>query len=224
MDLSPYHFGARRDDEVVALVTRLRYLTADQVARCLFQARRRVAARRLLRLVGQGRLQTRRLAATYGPAVYFASSRSFSRAVREALAVTELYCRLIETKPASATLDRFDVELPSGSIRPDALLVARVAGRDKAVLLEWDTGSTALERVARKVPAYEAFAAGGGHRRSSWWRTGMEVSVVVAVPEFRTDPLLRLIPRLATSLRPQIVPHERLLQNPWKTCVALREG
>lgn len=215
MGLTTYQLGLRRDEEVVGLITRLRFMTADQVARCLFQGRRRVAARRLQRLVELERLKAQRLAGLSGPMVYWAPPRAFSRAVREALAVSELYCRLTETKGSHAELQRFDVEVPHQRIRPDAVIVGSVSGRTQAILLEWDTGSTALERVGQKIPAYEAYAKSGDYRKTGWWKPGIPVTVVLAVPRGRKQALTDLWTRLSHDLPPGVVAHDEILRNPW---------
>lgn|GEM_PF-3296979 len=215
MGLNGYQIGLQRDDQTVELVTRLRFMTADQVARSLFQGRRRVAARRLQRLVELERLKAQRLGGASGPMVYWAPPRGFSRAVREALAVSELYCRLTETRGPRTELQRFDVEVPHQRIRPDAVIVGAADGKAQAVLLEWDTGSTALERVGQKIPAYEAYAKSGEYRKTGWWKPGLEVAVVMAVPTIRQEPLTELWRRLSAALPPKVVTHNELLRNPW---------
>jgi len=216
MGVTAYQLGQERDSAMVALISRLRFMTADQVSRCLFQGRRRVAARRLQRLVETGRLRSQRLEGSSGPAVYWTPTRIYSRAVREALAVSELYCRLMETRPTTAKLLRFDVEVPHTTVRPDAVIVTATEGRPRAVLLEWDTGTTALERVAAKIPAYEAYAKSGNYRQTAWWQPGIDVALVLAVPEPRREPLSQLWRRLTTALPPVVVDHARLISNPWR--------
>lgn len=224
MGLTSYQIGLQRDDQTVELITRLRFMTADQIARCLFENRRRVAARRLQRLVELERLKAQRLSIASGPMVYWAPTRSYSRAVREALAVSELYCRLNETRPTTAELKRFDVEVPHERLRPDAVIITTNGNRSRAVLLEWDTGSTALERVGQKIPAYEAYAKSGDYRKTAWWRPGIQVTVLMAVPTTRKKPLTDLWTRLTNELPPTVVTHEELLRNPWSIWEIGRPG
>lgn len=216
MVVSTCELGAQRDEQIVQLVSQLRYLTALQVARALFGGRRRVAARRLLRLTQIGRLRSARLNHTSGPLVYFAPPRQLTRAAYEALDLAELYCRLWESRPPTASVDRFDTELRLKAIRRDAFTVLRDGAKEHVVFLEWDRGTCTLEHVVAKIPAYERYAQSGDYRNSGWWRPGVDVHVVIAVPSERFHPITRAAAGISGRLKPIITKHTTLLRNPWE--------
>lgn len=137
--------------------------------------------------------------------VYWVPPRHLTRAIYEALDLAELYCRLRESRPPNGVLDR-----------SDAVILLRSGLNKQAILLEWDRGTCSLEQVAAKIPAYEKYAQSGDYRRTAWWRSGLAVQVVFAMPAERVTSLARAAADMRGKLRPLIVSHSALLRDPWQ--------
>ena len=106
------------------------------------------------------------------------------------LAVADIYCALVATCPACATIETFQPEYRAGvGYRADALMVATIANRRVAVAWEIDLATEHLPTVVRKVDALALYHASGEYRQAAWWQSGIEVLQVFVTPTKRAAQL-----------------------------------
>ena len=194
MGLTPRKRGRERDTQILHLVGQLNYLRPDHVALLTCGGRLRIARRRLLRLTQEG-LLNRFATGRNAQFVYcLPGRRRDGVTAAHPLAVADVYCALVATRPADVAVEAFQPEYSAGeAYRADALLVAKMPRGRLAVFWEVDLGTEHVPIVAAKIGALAGYHAGGAYRDASWWSPGIVVVQAFVAPAPRVEPLRKAL-------------------------------